>query len=147
MTVEVFDRANQDAEELIIAWLAPLGRTSVERRSGDELPFRLVTHVAGDENLDLEIGAAVVSVHTLCARSGGRVAARDEAALTHRRMIELGKYLDTINLADGTDTSVDYVQVFQPPLWVPYGDDQILRKVGRYRIGLSYVPAELVGSS
>jgi hypothetical protein len=142
---EVFERANPDAEELIIAWLVPLGRTSIERRTGDELPFRLVTGVAGDEDPDLEIGAAVVSVHTLCARSDGSVAARNEAALTHQRMLEL-KHLDTITLVDGTDVSVDYMRIFQPPLWLPYGDDQILRKVGRYRIGLSYVPTELVGS-
>jgi len=143
---EVFERANQDAEELVVAWLTPLGRTGIERRSGDELPFRLVTGVAGDEDVDLEIGAAVVSVHTLCARSAGSVTARNEARLTHQRILQLAKYLDTITLADGTEASIDYLRIFQPPLWLPYGDDQILRKVGRYRIGLSYVPTELVGN-
>lgn len=146
MTVELFDHAPPDVETLVVAWLAPLGSAAVERKTNAPLPFRLVSAVAASEDADLEVGEWVVSVHTLCARSQGRVAARDEAADTHRRMLALDRWRETIELADGDDGWVDYCNVVEPQMWQPYGDDQILRKVGRYAIGLSYLPVD-AGSS
>jgi hypothetical protein len=55
-------------------------------------------------------------------------------------MIELGRYRDDIIINGGQVINVDYVAVFQQQIWVTYEDTQILRKVGRYIIGLSYVP-------
>jgi hypothetical protein len=63
-----------------------------------------------------------------------------QAKATHRRMLRLGTHCDTITLSDGRKVDVDYVEVVEQPIDVDYGDDQILRKVGRYEIGLTYVP-------
>ena len=54
------------------------------------------------------------------------------------RMLLLARTLDwQITLPDHTEVAVDYVTVVESPIWVPY-TDQILRKVGRYQIGLTY---------
>lgn len=145
---DYYDAAPEDVEELCIAWLAPLGAVGFTRESGDALPFRLVQHITGDEDLDRELAAPVVSVHTLCAKDNGSptawLAFLAECALTHNRMKELNR-LPTITLTDGRLASVDYLDIFEAPVWTPYQDDQILRKTGRYQIGMSYVPAA-VGS-
>jgi hypothetical protein len=130
-----------DAEELVVAWLAPLRRSGSARQAGDPLPFTLVNMITGTEDECLGLADPVVSVHTLCAKGLGWGAAKDEAQLTHRAMLELARYRDTITLNGGVLAEVDYINVFQSPIWVTYEDTQILRKVGRYTIGLSYVPA------
>ena len=129
-----------DAEELIVAWMQPLRRSGTARQTGDPLPFTLVTQITGTEDIDLEIADPVVSVHTLCSKTLGDGAAKTESQTTHRRMIELGRYRDDIIINGGQVINVDYVAVFQQQIWVTYEDTQILRKVGRYIIGLSYVP-------
>jgi hypothetical protein len=140
-TVELLYVRPEDAEEMVIAWLAPLRRSGAEFRVGDPLPFTLVTMIAGREDPYLETAEPVVSVHTLCDRSLGHEAAKDETELTHRRMLLLGRHLETITLTDGRQVDIDYMQVFASPIWVDYQDVSILRKVGRYRLGLSYLPA------
>lgn len=138
MTAALYRRAAEDIDALIVAWLAPLGRAAVERRPNDPLPFRRVQHITGTESVDMEIADPVVSVHTLCARSGGLAAAKDTARDTHRRMLELAVYTDLIALSD-RDAAVDYVNVFQSPIFTPYEDEQIYQVSGRYQIGLTYV--------
>ncbi len=140
MTADLLDFAAEDAEELIVAWMAPLRSAASARQVGDPLPFTLITHVTGTENEDLGLADPVVSVHTLCDKALGWAAAKDEAKTTHRRMLELSRHDPVITL-NGRYASVDYVQVFQSPIWVPFENAQILRKVGRYKLGLSYVPA------
>ncbi len=141
MTAELLSWCAEDAEELIVAWLAPLRRAGTARQADDPLPFTLVRHIAGTEDADLEIASPVVSVHTLCDKASGWAAAKTEATKTHRRMLLLARYRDTITLSDGRYGAVDYVTVTETPIWVAYESTQILRKVGRYQIGLSYVPA------
>lgn len=142
MTVEVLNEAPDDAEEVVIAWLTPLRRTAQTRRSGEVLPFTLVSHLTGTEDVCNFYADDVVSVHTLCDKGLGEDNAKDEADATHRRMLLLGRYLPDVVLTDGRIATIDYCDVFERPKWVPYGDDQILRKVGRYKLGLSYVTAE-----
>jgi len=142
VTAEILNEAPDDAEECVIAWLNPLRRSAQTRRSGDPLPFTLITHITGTEDLDCGYADDVVSVHTLCDKSLGEDNAKNEADATHRRMLLLGRYLPDVVLTDGRVATIDYCDVFQRPRWEPYGDDQILRKVGRYRLGLSYVTAE-----
>lgn len=138
MTDLLFSEAAEDVEAVLVAWLTPLRRCSVKRVSGDELPFTLVKHVAGSESAGVGLADPIVSVHTLCDRGEGYAAAADEAQSTHRRMLLLARTLDwQITLADGTEVAVDYVTVVESPIWVPY-TDEILRKVGRYQIGLTY---------
>lgn len=134
---EVLNEAPDDAEEVFIAWLKPLRRTANTRPSGAPLPFTLVTLVAGDE-VDGYLDA-VVSVSTLCRESLGEDNANDESKLTHQRIMLLSRYLEDVVLFDGRKATIDYVTCTETPRWAPYGDDQILRKVGRYGIGLAYV--------
>lgn len=130
-----------DAEEIIVAWLQPLRYTAIARQPGDPLPMTLVTEITGTEDLLIGIADPVVSVHTLCDRNMGYSAAKDEAENTRRRMLLLGRYLDAITLKDGRTAGVDYVEVFQSQIWRNYEDTQVLRKVGRYMLGIGYVTA------
>ena len=75
-------------------------------------------------------------MHTFVAKSAGTVVLRDEAAKTHRRMLLLN---DRPQITIGTRlVSVDYVEVVEPQIPVFYSDT-VIRKVGRYRVGLPYV--------
>lgn len=134
---ELASECANDVEAVVVAWLSELRRTSIVRVAGDELPFTLVKAVAGSDNLDTGTADRVVSVHTLCERTLGISEAAREAQDTHRRMLLLGRTLDSFPLADGTMVSVDYVNVVEYPIWVAY-TDEILRKVGRYAVGLMY---------
>jgi hypothetical protein len=135
-----------DAEEVLIAWLTPLrpGATASARTNTDPLPFTLITHITGSELVDSGTADPVVSVHTFCDKTLGYDNAKTEAQRTHRRILQLARNLDensTLVLNNGQQVGVDYVKVTEAPVWVPYQDTRILRKVGRYAVGLSYVPA------
>lgn len=142
MTYSLFESAAVDAAELVVAWLAPLGSAGIIRRAGDTLPYRQVETLDPSEDADLEIADTLLSVHTFCARSDGWPAALDESQLTHRRMLELIRYRDTVTLSDGRAVSIDYGSVEEGQRHTDYDDDQILRYTGRYRIGHCYVPAD-----
>lgn len=145
MTVLLSDELADDAEEVVIAWMTPLRRSATVRDpQNDPLPFTLITHITGSECEEESFAQPVVSVHTLCAKKLGFAAATNEARLTHRRMLRLARHIDNIPLTDGRVADVDYVEIVESPRWEPYGDDQILRKVGRYRIGLTYVTVPAV---
>jgi hypothetical protein len=134
----LFPYAPEDIETALVAHLSPLRRCGFERQAGDPLPFTLVSHVTGTESANEGYADPVVSVHTLCDKGLGAPAARDEATKTHRRMLEL---LIDPRITIGTRTmAVQYVEVVEPPRW-EFFSDNILRKVGRYRLGLPYVPA------
>jgi hypothetical protein len=129
-----------DAEEVLIAWLSQLRRTSNFRVAGDVLPFTLVAHVAGTENMEEGTAAPVCSAHTFTDKSLGRNNMTIESKATHNAMLRLGMHCDIITLSDGRKVGVDYVEVIESPLYMPYLDEQVLRKVGRYEIGLTYHP-------
>ena len=140
MTVPLGNYAPEDIETLIVAHLKPLRRCDIERKPGDPLPFTLVNHIAGTESTNEGTADPVISVHTLCDKVTGAPAARDEATRTHRRMLSL--LVDpTIVLSGGRLVAVQYLDVVEQPRW-EYYSDTILRKVGRYRIGLPYVAAD-----
>jgi hypothetical protein len=139
--VDLAEQDAEDSEEILIAWLEPLRRTGNSRVSGDPLPFTIVTQVGGTENADEGTAAPIVSVHTLVDKTLGRLVAKNEARLTHKRVLRLSQHCDPVTLSDGRTVGVDYVDVVESPLWLAYGDDQILRKVGRYELGLTYVPS------
>ena len=138
MTVELLDEGPDDPEKVLISWLAPLRRTASVRRSGDPLPFTLVNHLSGSEDVDLSDLDALVSVNTLCDKGLGEDNAADESDMTHRRLLLQARYLEDVDLADGRIATIDYLKVFEHPVCKPYGDDQIIRYVGRYILGLSY---------
>jgi hypothetical protein len=145
MTVDLGLYIPDDIETLIIAHLWPLRLPDPKRHVGsfrdatkDGLPFVLVTHVTGTEDPSLSLADPVVSVHTLCDKALGATAARDEAQKTHRRMLLLTQG-GQITVGSRT-AGIDYLDVVEAPHWEFYSD-QILRKVGRYRLGLPYAPA------
>ena len=134
------DVAPGDVEEVVVAWQMPLRRAGVARTPDDPLPFTLVNHIAGTENVDEGTADPVVSVHTLCDRTLGFGVAALECSHTHSRMLRLARHLDDITLTGGAVVSIDYLIVVESPIWQPYEDNQIIRKVGRYQIGLCYTP-------
>jgi hypothetical protein len=141
----LIEQCAEDAEEVVQAWLSPLGRTGTKRVANDPLPFRLVRRVTGHEDVDLSLDMPVVSVHTF-ALAADLPAAKNEARLTHQRMMRLAHHADDITLSDGRLANVDYLEINESPIWEDYGDDLIVRKVGRYVLGLSYVAAPDDGS-
>ncbi len=128
-----------DVEMLVAAWLAPIGRSGVAFRSKDPLPFRLISRIGGDEDFFTRLDDPIVSVHTLCDLGRDYAAAAAEAQTTHDRMLELAWTLGPVTMPDGSQVAVDYVKVFQPPMWRDYEDVRVLRKIGRYKIGLPYL--------
>lgn len=127
------------AEQVVVSWLNPLGRTGTRRRSSDPIPFRLVTRIAGADIPDQGIDTAVVSVHTFAA---GPEAAVAESQKTHRRMSILTRNPLTEFTILGTSevVTVDYCRTVMNPIEVEYDDPAVTRYVARYEIGLSYGP-------
>jgi hypothetical protein len=145
VTAELLDVGPDDVETVCVSWLKPLqadGQVAHIRPLGAPLPFVLVHALPGNECVEEGTVDELVSIHTLCDKGDGSAAAiraaRDEADRTHRRMLLLATYLEDVPLPGGRTASIDYVDVSGRPAWKEYGDDQILRKVGTYRIGLSY---------
>lgn len=137
-TPPLFAYAPEDIETALVAHLMPLRRCGFERKPGDPLPFTLVNHITGTESAGEGYADPVVSVHTLCDKALSAPAARDEALNTHRRMLAL---ISDPTITIGARTvAVQYVEVVEQPRW-EYFSDSILRKVGRYRLGLPYVAA------
>mgnify|MGYP000526419338 FL=1 len=136
MTTPLYGYAPEDVTTALVAWLTPLRRTADSRGPNDPLPSTVVEHITGAEDSDAGVCDQVVSVHTFVAKSAGTVVLRDEAAKTHRRMLLLN---DRPQITIGTRlVSVDYVEVVEPQIPVFYSDT-VIRKVGRYRVGLPYV--------
>jgi hypothetical protein len=137
--VSAYDLAPDDVEEALTAYLSGLRRTAITRKTGDPLPFILVRHIDGGEDPEAGFADPLVSIRTLCAKSLGEDAAAAECALTHQWMLHLANNQDDIPISGGRVVNLDYVNVVQQPRWVEFEDDQVLCKLGRYGIGLSYV--------
>lgn len=140
MTVELLEESAADVEELLIVWLTPLGPTAFRKTATDDLsdlPFRVVRRVAGLEDDCDSLDSPIVSVHTFCDASDPDAAA-DECKRTHKRMMLMARELPEITLADGRQACVESVECVEKPTWVDY-TDEILRKVGRYQLGLTIV--------
>ena len=134
----LLDRHAHNAEKLVAAWLAPIRRSGAAYMIGDPLPFTLITKIGGAEAIVSETADPLVSVHTLCDRTLGYEAAAAETDTTHRAMVYLCRWLPPVTLPDGRIAAVDYGEVFQSPIWIPFEDVSILRTVGRYKLGQCY---------
>ena len=127
------------AELVVVSWLTPIGRAGTRRKSGDPVPFRLVTRMAGADVPEVGIDTAVVSVHTFADSPENAVS---ESQKTHRRMSMLTQDPSLIvTLLDGSEVYVDYCRTVMNPVGVEYGDPAVTRYVARYEIGLSYYEA------
>lgn len=141
MSIEILDEGLEDGQIIAIAWLKDMfpGRVRNTRKPDDPLPFVLVEHLSTTENVEESTGVALVSIHTLSDKALGYSAASGHATDIHQRMLLLGRYLEDVPLSGGRMASIDFVDVAMYPKWEQYGDGtQILQKIGRYRIGLSY---------
>jgi hypothetical protein len=146
VTAELLDEDVDDAETVFVSWLTPLYSTPEHvantRRAGDPLPFVLINHLDSNENVEESTSDALVSAHILTHKSAGEVASRDEANRVHRRILLLARYLEDVDLAGGRKATIDYVNVARRPKREAYGDDLILRRLGRYELGLSYAKVQ-----
>ncbi len=145
MATELLDEEPDDAETAVIAWLAPNlaeGHIGNARRSGDPLPYYVVIHLDSEECVEEGSADALVSVHVLTHKSAGQEASRDEASRMHRRMLQQARYLEDVDLGGGRLATIESISVFKSPKREDYGDEQILRRVGRYNIGLSYAKVQ-----
>lgn len=145
MTAELLDEDVDDAETVFVSWLSPLyaaGHVANRRLSGDPLPFVIVNHLDSNECQEESISDALVSVHILTHKAAGDVASRDEANKVHRRLLLLARYLEDVDLAGGRKATIDFLDAPNRPKREDYGDEQILRRVGRYNLGLSYAKVQ-----
>lgn len=145
MSAPLLDEAPDDAETVVIAWLRPLytdGHVANSRLPGDPLPFILVNHLDSNECVEESTADALVSVHVLTHKSAGAISSRDETDRMHRRMLKLARELDDVDLGGGRKATIESVSVFKSPRREEYGDELILRRVGRYTIGLSYAKVQ-----
>ncbi len=133
--------------KMLAAWLAPVCRAGSAMRVGDSYPFILITKIGGTDDPLTNTAEPVMSLHTLCEKVLGYEAAEMAADTTHRAMTELVKNADPIMMPDGSLAICDYVKVVQAQIPVDYDEVAILRWVGRYALGLSYIPIGSVSSS
>lgn len=118
-----------DVEELLISYLSPLGDVSVEMMNPVQtFPFYLINRISGGD--DYVTDCAAVSIH---AFHTSRTLASAAARAMHLKMKQLTPQVPVL-MSDSTYASVDYVGVIETPNWVDYGDKEIERYVGRYRI-------------
>lgn len=134
------EEAPDDLEEALTAYLTALCRTAISRRPDkDPLPMVLVRNLTGNEQPEYGFSDQLVSVRTLCDKALGEDAAIEHCAETHRWMLNLAINQDDIEIPGGRIVNFDFVNVFESPHWIEFDDDQIIGKLARYSVGLSYV--------
>lgn len=118
-----------DIEELIVSYLSTgLSNVSVEMPATPTYPFYLVNHLTGHDDYVTEY--PVLSIH---AFDTTRTAASDAARAMHKMMKDLTAKIPIL-MSDGSYVSVDYIYVIEAPHWEDYGDKEIHRYCGRYRV-------------
>ena len=142
MAADLLDDNAPDVEDFLCAWLAPLLRTATERKTDSALPFCVVARIAGADDPDAGVDEPSVQLDIFDGARNGLLAAQN-AALTardvHRRMMLLARELTTVTLSDGSLANADHVLTVIKPFRTPYANDQVVRYVARYEVGLSYV--------
>ncbi|MCV7208413.1 hypothetical protein [Mycolicibacterium canariasense] len=133
--------APDDVEEALVAYLSGLRRTAIGRRPArDPLPMNLVRNIpGGTERAEYGLSDQLVSVRTLCDKNLGEKAAMENSADTHEWMLTLAREQVDIHIPGGRIVNFDYVNVVESPHWIDFADDQVLCRLARYSIGLSYV--------
>lgn len=118
-----------DIEELVIAYLASVGLTEVAFEMPNEpvYPFHLVNRISGGD--DDVTDCPAVSIHVFHT---SRALASEAARIMHHKMKQLTAKIPI--QVEGGYVSVDRVYVIETPHWEDYGDKQIERYCGRYRI-------------
>lgn len=129
---EILDVGSEDVEKLTVDWLFQLYRTANTRRPNDPFPFILVQKIPGGiESIDESSTEETVQLDILCDKADGDDAAMHVKNRVHRRMLLLGRHLET----EGT---VDWMKVRDSPFRFPYENDKVIRYTARYRFGQTY---------
>lgn len=133
---ELYDQDTPDEEDFAVCALQPVMRTATERQTGDEYPYCVVQRVAGADEPDCGTDDAVIQCDFYAI---GAPAAKRASQDGHRRWMYIARNIVDITMSDGRVANADYVETFQKPVRLPFGDGQVVRYSGRYRLGLSYV--------
>lgn len=136
MPADLLSETAPDAEDFVVQWLLPLYPAATERTTGDALPFCVVARISGPDDPDEGLDQPVVQVDTFGV---GAAAASLAAKDVHRRMLYLAKHSADVTMSDSSLANADWVETLLKPFRMPYQDDQIVRYVARYQLGLSYV--------
>ena len=128
---EILDVGPRDAETLAVSWLSGLYTTANTRIPGDPLPFLLVQQVADKESVEESTADYVVQVMILCDSVSGEDAARNVKDRVHKRMLLLGRTLET-------NASFDGMKVFQSPRRIKYENDKVIAYAARYQFMQTY---------
>lgn len=142
MTVDLLDRDAPDSEDFMVCWLQPLMRAATERRTDDPLPFAVVQCISAVDDPDTGVDDEIVQVDFLDEARGGlpaAAAAKQTALRGHRRITRCSRYVDPVLMSDGSTAFADYLDTVMRPVRMEYPNDQVVRYVARYRIGLSYI--------
>ena len=142
MPAELLDEDAPDVEDFLCCWLAPLLRTATERRTDDDLPFCQVARISGADDEHTGVDEPVIQLD-IFDRARNGLAAVQNAKLTardvHRRMMLLARENATVALSTGQLVNADHIGTVIKPFRMAYDNDQVVRYVARYQVGLSYV--------
>lgn len=134
---DLFPTAAADPVDVLIAWLLPLGLpTWPKHPTNSELPYVIVNRISGGADENQFTDDAVVSVHWI---GKDYQQARDAARDGDRRIDLLARHLEPLSIPSGLTVAIEYLDTFQKPIHVDYGDTALARFVARYSLGLSYV--------
>lgn len=136
MTANLLDEDAPDAEDFVVCAMAAVMRSATERDTDEVMPFCLVTRITGEDDPDCGCDDPVMQLEFF---DRGAAAASLTKRSGHRRMTRLARSLVDVTMSDGSIANADYVITTLKPVRMPYVDDKIVRYVGRYRIGLSFV--------
>lgn len=142
MPADLLGEAPPDVEDFVCAWLAPLLRTAVERKTDDELPFCQVARISGLDDEHTGVDEPVVQLDIFDHARGGLLGVQNAATTArdvHRRMMLLSRENTTVTLSTGQQANADHVITILKPFRMAYTNDQVVRYVARYQLGLSYV--------
>lgn len=142
MSAQLLGDDAPDVEDFLCSWMSPLMRTATERKTDDEMPFCQVARISGADDADLGADEAVVQLDIFDRARAGMLAAQNAAISArnvHRRMTLMAREQSNVTLSDGSIACPDMVTTILRPFRMAYGDDQIVRYVARYTVGLSYV--------
>lgn len=131
---EILDVGPDDAETVAVQWLMgnPLYRAANTRRPGDPLPFVLVQKVpGGKESVEESTADELIQLDILSDKENGEDAARNVKDVVHRRMLLLGRTLETSG-------SFDWMTVKDSPFRLRYENETVIRYTARYLFGQTY---------
>lgn len=93
------------------------------------MPFYLINRISGGDNMITEYPVVQIDCFDTT-----RTGASDAARAMHGLMKQLDARV-TITVG-GTKASIDSIEVVEAPHWEDYGDDNLQRYCGRYRLDL-----------